>query len=50
MGVPLEKAPVRIGAMLKEMQVALFQKALAFREANTFAVNTYDEFKKQVVI
>jgi prolyl-tRNA synthetase len=47
-GVPLDAAPARICAMLKDMQAALFQKALQFREANTRDVNSYDEFKKQI--
>jgi prolyl-tRNA synthetase len=48
MGVPLDRAPARIGEMLKEMQAALFEKARTFREANTCEVNTYDEFKKKI--
>src|SRR5713226_8130472 len=48
MGAPLDAAPARIGVILKEMQSALFSKALQFREANTHEVNTYDEFKKQI--
>src|SRR6516162_1995810 len=34
MGVALDRAPARIGEMLKEMQASLFKKALQFREAN----------------
>jgi prolyl-tRNA synthetase len=34
--------------MLKEMQAALFNKALQIREANTFEFNSYDEFKKKI--
>jgi len=48
MGVPLDAAPSRIGVILKEMQSALFTKALQFREANTREVNSYDDFKKQI--
>jgi prolyl-tRNA synthetase len=48
MGVPLTKAATRIGEMLKAMQSALFDKAKKFREANTFEVNSYDEFKKLI--
>jgi prolyl-tRNA synthetase len=48
MGVPLDAAPARIGQILREMQSALFKKALQFREANTREVNSYDEFKKQI--
>ena len=47
-GVPLERAPARIGEMLKDMQAALFQNALKFREANTCEVNSYHEFKKKI--
>jgi prolyl-tRNA synthetase len=47
-GVPLDKAPARIGEILKEMQSSLFKKALQFREANTFEVNSYDEFKQKI--
>ncbi|MBX7093348.1 MAG: proline--tRNA ligase, partial [Flavobacteriales bacterium] len=35
----------RVEALLEEIQNNLFQKALAHREANTFTVNSYDEFK-----
>jgi prolyl-tRNA synthetase len=48
MGVALDRAPARIGEMLKEMQASLFKKALQFREANTIEVNDYDEFKKKI--
>jgi prolyl-tRNA synthetase len=48
MGVPLTGAAARIGEMLKAMQQALFDKAKAFREANTRAVDSYDEFKKLI--
>jgi prolyl-tRNA synthetase len=48
MGVPLTKAAARIGEMLKAMQQALFDRAKTFREANTRAVDSYDEFKKLI--
>lgn len=48
MGVPLADAPGRIVTMLKEMQQALFDRAKQLREANTFEVNSYDEFKKKI--
>jgi prolyl-tRNA synthetase len=48
MGVPLDRAPSRIAELLKEMQASLFRKALQFREANTFEVNSYDEFKQKI--
>jgi prolyl-tRNA synthetase len=47
-GVPLAAAPGRIVEVLRQIQVDLFKKALAFREANTQVVNTYDEFRQRV--
>jgi prolyl-tRNA synthetase len=47
-GVPLAEAPQRIVAMLKDMQAALFERARKFRDANTFEVNSYDEFKQKI--
>ncbi|MBI3410268.1 MAG: proline--tRNA ligase [Planctomycetes bacterium] len=48
MGVPLDAAPAKIVAMLKEMQTALFERARKFRDENTMEVNSYDEFKKKL--
>jgi prolyl-tRNA synthetase len=48
MGVPLARAAVRIGEMLKEMQTALFNKAKKCRDDNTREVDSYDEFKKLI--
>jgi len=48
MGVPLAKAPARIGELLRIIQDGLRERALKFREANTFPVDTYDEFKKKI--
>jgi prolyl-tRNA synthetase len=48
MGVPLAEAPVRITAMLKAMQQDLLDRARKFRDANSFEVNSYDEFKRQL--
>jgi prolyl-tRNA synthetase len=48
MNVPLAGAPARIAEMLREMQSALFERARAFRDANTFEVNSYDEFKEKI--
>jgi prolyl-tRNA synthetase len=47
-GVPLEKAPARIVELMKLMQANLLEKAKQFRAANTFEVNSYDEFKKKI--
>jgi prolyl-tRNA synthetase len=48
MNVPLAGAAARIAQMLREMQQALFEKARAYRDANTFEVNSYDEFKQKI--
>jgi prolyl-tRNA synthetase len=48
MGVPLAEAPARIARMLQDMQAALLERARAFRDANSFEVNSYDEFKKKI--
>jgi prolyl-tRNA synthetase len=34
--------------LLDEIQANIYQKALAFREAKTFKVDTWDEFKEQI--
>jgi prolyl-tRNA synthetase len=47
-GVPLAEAPGRIVAMLKEMQKALYERARKYRDAATFEVNSYDEFKQKI--
>src|SRR5262249_8891057 len=44
----LADLPVTIERLLVEIQQALYDKALAFRRANTHATATYDEFKKAV--
>src|SRR5262249_45856983 len=48
MGVPLDGAAKRIGEMLKAMQTDLFNRARAFRDANLFEVNSFDDFKKRI--
>ncbi|MBV9123025.1 MAG: proline--tRNA ligase [Planctomycetes bacterium] len=48
MGVPLAGAPDRIAALLQEMQTTLLKRACRFREANSFEVNSYDEFKQKL--
>jgi prolyl-tRNA synthetase len=47
-GVPLAAAPARIAEHLKAMQQALFDRALSFREANTYPVDSYEDFKKKI--
>jgi prolyl-tRNA synthetase len=48
MGVPLADAPRRVVELLKAMQATLFDRAKQLREANSFEVNSYDEFKKKI--
>ena len=48
MGVPLAAASDRIVDMLRQMQTDLRCRALRLREASTFEVNSYDDFKKQI--
>src|SRR5262249_1153070 len=48
MDVPLEGAPKRIDALLREIQKCLFDRAKAFRDANMRVANSYDEFKKLI--
>jgi prolyl-tRNA synthetase len=47
-GVPLAEMPTRIVALLKEIQKNLFERAKKYRDANSFEVNSYDEFKKKI--
>ena len=44
----LADLPATIEKLLAEIQQSLFDRALAFRRANTRATSTYDEFKKAV--
>jgi prolyl-tRNA synthetase len=48
MGVPLATAPERIVEMLKKMQTDLFERARKFRDASSFEVDSYDDFKKKI--
>jgi prolyl-tRNA synthetase len=43
--VPLAALPARLEALLAEIQQNLFARALAFREANTHSVDSFEEFK-----
>jgi prolyl-tRNA synthetase len=47
-GVPLTAAPARIVALLRIIQTDLFERARKFRDANTYEVNSYEEFKTKV--
>jgi prolyl-tRNA synthetase len=46
--VPLAGASGRIGELLQAMQENLLDKARRFREANSYEVNSYDEFKRNL--
>ena len=46
--VPVDTAAEQIPTTLDAIQQGLFDKALAFREANTHDVATYDEFKERL--
>jgi prolyl-tRNA synthetase len=48
MGVPLAAAPARIVDMLRAMQTELRDRARLFRDANTFTIDSYEEFKKKI--
>jgi prolyl-tRNA synthetase len=48
LGVPLAGAAAHIDKLLREMQTNLFERARAFRDANSFEVNSYDEFKRKI--
>jgi prolyl-tRNA synthetase len=48
MGVPLAAAPERIVALLRQMQTDLLERARKFRDANSYEVNSYDEFRKKI--
>jgi prolyl-tRNA synthetase len=45
---PLADLPATIEKLLAEIQQAMFDKALAFRRANTHETETYEEFKKAI--
>jgi len=44
--VALDALETRLPALLEELQQALYQRALAFRESNTYSTESYDEFKR----
>jgi prolyl-tRNA synthetase len=45
MGVPLSGAAEFVAKLLRDIQQALYDRARAFREANTVTANTLDEFR-----
>jgi prolyl-tRNA synthetase len=44
--VSIDALETRLPELLDEVQRALFQRALEFREKNTFSTESYDEFKQ----
>jgi prolyl-tRNA synthetase len=46
--VPLTGIVEQIKALLDDIQANIYQKAVTFREANTFRVDTWDKFKDQI--
>jgi prolyl-tRNA synthetase len=44
----LEGIAPHISSLLDEIQANIYQRALKFREDNTFPVDTWDEFKEQI--
>jgi prolyl-tRNA synthetase len=46
--VPLAEAPTRVTTMLAAMQKELLEKARQHRDANTFRVETYEDFQKKL--
>ena len=45
MSMPFDGLTARVSALLQEIQAALFQRAVKFREEHTTRVSNYDEFK-----
>jgi len=45
---PIEGIAEYITLLLDEIQQNIYEKALKFREENTFRVDTWDEFKDQI--
>ncbi|PKQ68591.1 proline--tRNA ligase [Raineya orbicola] len=44
--IPLQDVEGYVSNLLEQIQQSIYQKALEFREKNTFEVNTYEEFKE----
>jgi prolyl-tRNA synthetase len=45
---PIEDIVAHIETLLDEIQANIYQKALKFREENTFRVDTWEDFKTQI--
>src|SRR5712664_718038 len=46
--VPLANLPLTVEKLLEDIHQSMYEKALAFRRANTHAAATYDEFKQAI--
>ena len=46
--LPFDGIEEKLVKLLDEIQEAIYNKAMSFREANTFSVETWDEFKEQI--
>ncbi|MEZ5347275.1 MAG: proline--tRNA ligase [Pyrinomonadaceae bacterium] len=46
--LPIEGIAAHISALLEEIQENIYNKAMDFREKNTFTVDTWDDFKSQI--
>jgi prolyl-tRNA synthetase len=46
--VPLDEIPKRASSLIDELHDRLFQRALEFRQQNTYRVDTWDEFKQKL--
>lgn len=46
--LPVDGIVEHVKMLLDEMQANIYKKALAFREANTFIVDTWDEFRDRI--
>jgi prolyl-tRNA synthetase len=44
--IPVDGLETRLPLLLEELQQALYQRALKFREEHTFSTESYDEFKE----
>jgi prolyl-tRNA synthetase len=45
---PIDGIVDHIARLLEDIQASIYQKALEFKNANTFTVDTWDEFKAQI--
>jgi prolyl-tRNA synthetase len=48
--LPVEGLETYVKGLLNEIQENIYNKALKFRESNTFSVNTWDEFREVVEV